>query len=52
MHRLVIALGKHHGEYFHVEKAYEIFLYDIFLHGPVQELCKLAGLPEPVCDTE
>jgi sulfur relay (sulfurtransferase) DsrC/TusE family protein len=52
MHRLVIALGEYHGEYFHVEKAYEIFLYDTFLHGPVQELCKLAGLPEPVCDTE
>ena len=52
MHKLVLTLGKHHGEHFHDEKAYEQFLYDIFPHGPVQELCKLAGLPKPVEDTE
>jgi sulfur relay (sulfurtransferase) DsrC/TusE family protein len=52
MHRLVIAFGKYHGECFHVEKAYEIFLYDISPQGPVPVLCKLAGLPKPVCDTE
>ena len=52
MHKLVITLGKQHGEHFHDEKAYEKFLYDIFPHGPVQELCKLAGLPKPLADTE
>jgi tRNA 2-thiouridine synthesizing protein E len=52
MHKLVMTLGKQHGEHFHDEKAYEKFLYDIFPHGPVQELCKLAGLPKPVGDTE
>ena len=52
MHKLVITLGKQHGEHFHDEKVYEKFLYDIFPHGPVQELCKLAGLPKPLADTE
>ncbi|MFW2371938.1 MAG: TusE/DsrC/DsvC family sulfur relay protein [Gammaproteobacteria bacterium] len=52
MHKLVMTLGKQHGEHFHDEKAYEKFLYDIFPHGPVQELCKLAGLPKPLGDTE
>jgi len=52
MHKLVMTLGKQHGEHFHDEKAYEKFLYDIFPHGPVQELCKLAGLPKPLDDTE
>jgi tRNA 2-thiouridine synthesizing protein E len=52
MHKLVLSLGKHHGEHFHDEKAYEHFLYKLFPRGPVQELCKLAGLAKPVGDTE
>jgi len=52
MRKLVLTLGKQHGEHFHDEKTYEKFLYDIFPHGPVQELCKLAGLPKPLGDTE
>ena len=52
MHKLVMTLGKQHGEHFHDEKAYDKFLYEIFPHGPVQEFCKLAGLPKPVGDTE
>lgn len=52
MHKLVMTLGKQHGEHFHDEKSYQKYLYDIFPHGPVQELCKLAGLPKPIGDTE
>ncbi len=52
MHKLVMTLGKQHGKHFHDKKVYEKFLYDIFSHGPVQELCKLAGLPKPAGDTE
>jgi tRNA 2-thiouridine synthesizing protein E len=52
MHKLVLTLGKQHGEHFHDEKAYEKFLYDLFPRGPVQELCKLAGLPKPLGDIE
>jgi len=47
MHRLVMTLGKHHGESFHDHKAYENYLYELFPHGPIPELCKLAGLPKP-----
>ena len=52
MHKLVLTLGKQQGKHFHDEKSYEKFLYDLFPRGPVQELCKLAGLPKPVEDTE
>jgi len=52
MHKLVMSLGKYHGEHFHDKKAYEKFLYKTFPHGPVQELCKLAGLPKPLADVE
>lgn len=52
MHKLVTTLGRQHGQHFHDEKQYEKFLYKIFPHGPVQELCKLAGLPKPIDDTE
>jgi len=52
MHKLVMTLGKHHGEHYHEKKEYEKFLYDTFPHGPVQELCKLAGLPKPLSDIE
>lgn len=52
MHKLVMTLGRQHGEHFHDKKEYEKFLYQIFPHGPVQELCKLAGLPKPLDDVE
>lgn len=52
MHKLVSTLGRQHGAHFHDEKKYEKFLYEIFPHGPVQELCKLAGLPKPLDDVE
>jgi tRNA 2-thiouridine synthesizing protein E len=52
MHQLVRTLGKHHGERFHEEKAYEAFLYELFPKAPVARLCKLAGLPKPEKDME
>lgn len=52
MHKLVTTLGRQHGEHFHDEKEYEKYLYKIFPHGPVQELCKLAGLPKPLDDVD
>lgn len=47
MRKLVMTLGKHQGRRFHDHKDYEKFLYGLFPKGPVQELCKLAGLPKP-----
>ncbi|MEN8130614.1 MAG: TusE/DsrC/DsvC family sulfur relay protein [Pseudomonadota bacterium] len=47
MHKLVLTLGKHHGQHFHEQEAYKKFLYELFPHGPVRMLCKLAGLPNP-----
>ena len=48
MHKLVMTLGRHHGQHFQDRKEYEKFLYGMFPKGPVAELCKLAGLPKPV----
>lgn len=47
MHKLVSTLGKHHGEKLHEQEAYKTYLYELFPHGPVRMLCKLAGLPKP-----
>jgi tRNA 2-thiouridine synthesizing protein E len=52
MHKLVMTLGRHHGKDFHDRKAYERYLYELFPHGPVPELCKLAGLPKPAEEFE
>jgi len=52
MHKLVLTLGKHHGERFHDQESYKAFLYDLFPHGPVRMLCKLAGLPKPTDEVE
>lgn len=52
MHKIVESLGKHHGKHFHEHKEYEEFLYKLFPRGPVQELCRLAGLPKPIGDVE
>jgi TusE/DsrC/DsvC family sulfur relay protein len=48
MHQLVQTLGAHQGEHFHDHEAYKEFLYELFPHGPIQMLCKLAGLPKPI----
>lgn len=52
MHKLVMTLGKYHGEHYHDHKSYEKSLYELFPRGPVPELCKLAGLPKPTEEFE
>jgi tRNA 2-thiouridine synthesizing protein E len=52
MHTLVRTLGKHKGDHFHDQEAYKRFLYEMFPHGPVRMLCKLAGLPKPTHEVE
>jgi sulfur relay (sulfurtransferase) DsrC/TusE family protein len=52
MHILLRTLGRQHGEKFQDQEGYKRFLYDLFPHGPVRMLCKLAGLPKPVDETE
>jgi TusE/DsrC/DsvC family sulfur relay protein len=52
MHKLVLTLGKHHGKRFSDQEAYKAFLYELFPHGPMRMLCKLAGLPRPKDDIE
>lgn len=47
MHQLVNELGRHPGESFHEAEGYKKFLFDMFPHGPVAMLAKLAGLPLP-----
>ncbi len=47
MNDLLNTLGKHPDQSFSDAKAYKKFLYDMFPHGPIQMLCKLAGLPDP-----
>lgn len=52
MHKLVMTLGKNIGKHFHDHKAYEKYLYELFPHGPIPELCKLAGLSKPSSEFE
>lgn len=40
------------GKDFKDEKDYRDFLYELFPHGPVRMLCKLAGLPNPEHEIE
>lgn len=51
MHTMVRTLGKHKGEHFREQKAYEKHIYGLFNKDPVHEVCKLAGLPMPPPDT-
>lgn len=47
MNDLMNNLGKDAGQSFSDAQEYKTFLYDMFPHGPIQMLCKLAGLPDP-----
>ncbi len=47
MHKLMKDKAKLEGKHFHDEESYKAFLYELFPHGPIQMLCKLAGLPNP-----
>jgi len=45
-------LGRRHGKRYRDTEAYKKFLFELFPKGPVQMVCKLAGLPKPVLDVE
>lgn len=47
MNDLINTLGKQPGQSFDDAEAYKKFLYEMFPHGPIQMLSKLAGLPNP-----
>jgi tRNA 2-thiouridine synthesizing protein E len=52
MHKLVQALGRDEGARFHDQEACKTHLYQVFPHGPVRMLCKLAGCPKPSHEVE
>ncbi len=52
MHKLLKTLGKVKGKSFRDQEEYKEFLYELFPHGPIQMLSKLAGLPKPVEEVE
>ncbi len=45
MNEIINDLGRHPGESFSDAEEYKKFLYEMFPHGPIQKLSKLAGLP-------
>lgn len=52
MHKLLLNRAKLEGKHFEDETSYRDFLYELFPHGPVRMLCKLAGLPNPGHEVE
>ncbi len=52
MNELLNTLGKHTGRGFQDAEEYKKVLYDMFPHGPIQMLCKLAGLSNPGVENE
>lgn len=52
MNDLINTLAKQPGQSFGDAEAYKDFLYGMFPHGPIQMLCKLAGLPNPGVENE
>ena len=52
MHRLLKDREKVESKVFNDEKSYREFLYELFSHGPINMLCKLAGLPKPSHEME
>ena len=47
MNEWVRTVGRFHGKPFRDAAAYRDHLYKLFPKGPVQTLCRLAGLPKP-----
>ncbi len=47
MNKLIKELGERHKGKFSEAEEYKQFLYGMFPHGPIQKLCKLAGLHNP-----
>lgn len=52
MNHLLRELAKREGNNFTDAEKYKNFLYDMFPHGPIQKLSKLAGLPNPGNENE
>ena len=52
MHILVKELGMRRTGKFSDAEEYKSFLYQMFPHGPIQKLSKLAGLPNPGNENE
>lgn len=52
MHKLLTERARLHKNHFKDEKGYRDFLYELFPHGPIPMLCKLAGLPNPEHEIE
>jgi len=52
MHKLLAGKAKLENKQFSDEESYKKFLYELFPHGPVRMLCKLAGLPNPKDEIE
>lgn len=52
MHKLLKDRSRLENKHFEDEKSYRDFLYDLFPHGPIRKLCKLAGLPNPKDEVE
>ncbi|WP_456417881.1 TusE/DsrC/DsvC family sulfur relay protein [Thiolapillus sp.] len=52
MHVFLKTLGRRHGKRYRDTGAYREFLYRLFPKGPVQMVCKLAGLPKPLDEIE
>lgn len=47
LHKLLLQRAALENKHFEDEKRYRDFLYDLFPHGPVRMLCRLADLPNP-----
>ena len=52
MNDIINDLGKRQGKSFSDAEKYKTFLYEMFPHGPIQKLTKLAGLPNPGNENE
>ncbi len=52
MHKLLASRAKLENKKFSDEESYKTFLYELFPHGPIRMLCKLAGLPNPKDEVE
>ncbi len=52
MHKLLAHRARLEDKCFSDEKSYKAYLYELFPHGPIRMLCKLAGLPNPKDEIE
>lgn len=52
MHKILRERAKEEGKDFLSEEKFKDHLYELFPHGPIRMLCKLAGLPNPKDEVE